>query len=55
MREMLYTVVAGSQVPNYISVYSLDINIQFILNCAPIVYRTFKMLLTSLLKLTIKI
>jgi len=33
--------VAGFQVPNHISVYNLDTNIQFILNCAPIqtVYR----------------
>jgi len=55
MREMLYTVVSGSQVPNHISVYILDTNIQFILNCAPIVCRTFNVLLASLLKLTIKI
>jgi len=32
--------VAGSQVPNHIFVYSLDTNIQFILNCAPIICRT---------------
>jgi len=28
MREMPYTIVAGSQVSNHISVYSLDTNIQ---------------------------
>jgi len=32
--------MAGSQVPNHISVYILDTNFQFILNCAPIVCRT---------------
>jgi len=40
MKEMSYTVVAESQVPNHISIYSLDTNIQFILNSAPNVYRT---------------
>jgi len=37
--------VAGSQVPNHIFVYSLDTNIQFILNWAPIVYRTYNTIL----------
>jgi len=40
MEEMPYTIVSGSQVSHHVSVYSLDTNIQFILNCTPIICRT---------------